>query len=428
LISKKREQIRISFRFLLLGLFAVLILGFFVGACLLDIRALRSFTPLTVPSAAAPEFKLMAEAWDTIQKVYVDRAAIKPRTMGYGAISGMVDALGDTGHSTFLSPEDRKEQHNFTEGRLKGVGLEIRMKAGQVVIVAPLDGSPAQGAGLRPGDVILKVDGQEISGLSLPEVVKRISGPPGTRVSLVVLDPHNSRMRTIDLIRASIVIHNVTWHRLPDSGAAHVRISGFSQGVTKDLRQALTEIKEENLVGLILDLRNNPGGLLDEAVGTASQFLKGGNVLITKDAEGQEKPVSVSGEGVAIEIPMVVLVNEGTASAAEILAGALQDAHRATLVGEKTFGTGTVLQEFPLSDGSALLLATEEWLRPSGKAIWHRGITPNMEVSLSLEVFPLLPETEKGLTMAEVQASRDAQLLRAIEILGEGQFPDRLRR
>jgi carboxyl-terminal processing protease len=161
------------------------------------------------------------------------------------------------------------------------------------------------------------------------------------------------------------------------------------------LRKTLTEIKEERLAGLILDLRNNPGGLLDESVSTASQFSKAGNVLIIKDAEGRERPVPVGGKGLGLDIPMVVLVNQGTVSAAEILAGALQDAHRATLVGEKTFGTGTVLQEFPLSDGSALLLATEEWLRPNGRAIWHKGITPNMEVSLSQECFPCFLKRNK---------------------------------
>ena len=425
IVSGKKRQTGVSFRFLLLGLAAALITGLFVGACLTDIKALSSFTPLSVPTDAAPEFRLMAEAWTTIRKVYVDRSAIKPNTMGYGAISGMVDALGDTGHSTFLSPDMLKEQHNFTEGRLKGVGLEIRMKAGQVVIVAPLDGSPAQAAGLRPGEVILKVDGREIGGLSLIEVVKLISGPPGSPISVVVLNPQNGRTRRVDLTRASIVIHNVTWHRLPASELAHVRISGFSQGVTKDLKKALTEIGEENLAGLILDLRSNPGGLLDEAIGTASQFLKTGNVLITRDAAGRETPVPVRGDGIAFDVPMVALVNQGTASAAEILAGALQDAHRAPLVGEKTFGTGTVLQEFALSDGSALLLATEEWLRPNGKAIWHKGIVPNVEVPLPDEVFPLLPETEKGLTMAEVKASGDAQLLKAVEMLREGRVRDR---
>jgi carboxyl-terminal processing protease len=186
----------------------------------------------------------------------------------------------------------------------------------------------------------------------------------------------------------------------------------------------LADIQQQGLTGLILDLRNDPGGLLEEAVGTASQFLKGGNVLLEKDAQGQTTPVAVQSGGVAPDIPMVVLVNSGTASAAEIVAGALQDAHRVTLVGETTFGTGTVLGEFRLSDGSALLLATEEWLTPSGRVIWHQGISPDVMVPLPLDVAPLHPRVERDMTPAQLQSSGDVQLLRALDLLtGSGGVP-----
>ena len=220
-----------------------------------------------------------------------------------------------------------------------------------------MDGSPAQKAGLRPSDIILKVDGESVAGLPLDQVVSRILGPAGTSVVLTIMDPDTGRTRDVTIVRAHIKIQNVTWQRLPGTTVAHVRIAAFSQGVTEDLRGALEDI------------------------------------------------------------PLVVLINGGTASAAEIVAGALQDAQRATLVGETTFGTGTVLNEFRLSDGSALLLATEEWLTPGGRVIWHQGISPDKMVSLSSGVAPLLPEAEREMTAAQLQASEDAQLLQALELL-----------
>ena len=209
----------------------------------------------------------------------------------------------------------------------------------------------------------------------------------------------------------------MTWHRFPGPPVAHLRVASFSKGVAGDLRKALIGIKQSGASRLILDLRNNPGGLFDEAVSTASQFLTGGNVVLERNATGKIAPVPVESGGLALALPLVVLINGGTASGAEIVAGALQDAHRADLLGEKTFGTGTVLQAFPLSDGSALMLAIEEWLTPDGHVIWHQGIIPNMVVSLPPDVTPLIPEREKGMTVAELRASGDGQLLRALDFL-----------
>jgi carboxyl-terminal processing protease len=209
----------------------------------------------------------------------------------------------------------------------------------------------------------------------------------------------------------------VIWQRLPGTTVAHVRIAAFSQGVSQDLQKALSDIRQQGMTGILLDLRNDPGGLLDEATNTASQFLNSGNVLEEKNAQGQVQPVPVKPKGTVTSVPMVILINGGTASAAEIVAGALQDAHRATLVGETTFGTGTVLEEFRLSDGSALLLATEEWLTPNGRVIWHQGIAPDVAVSLPAGVESLFPEAEREMTTAQLQASGDEQLLRALNLL-----------
>jgi carboxyl-terminal processing protease len=392
-----------------------------IGGAILGCHLLIAFAPNTVPPDAESNFRLMAEAWNTIQRVYVDRNSVKPKRMTYGAISGMVGALGDTEHSRFLTPEMVKQERNLTKGKLEGIGAEVQMKNGQLVIVAPIDGSPAQRARLKPGDVIQKVDGKEVSGLPLDQAVDLILGPAGSAVKLTILDPHTGQTRDITVIRARVTLHNVTWKQLPGTTVAHLRLVTFSKGVTKELREALFTIQREKLTGLILDLRNNPGGLYDEAVSTASQFLKSGNVLLEKNALDKIRPVPVELGGAATALPMVVLINGGTSSGAEIVVGALQDAHRAKLIGEKTFGTGTVLETFSLSDGSALMLAIEEWLTPDGHVIWHRGITPDFVVPLPPEVTPLLPVTERELTAEKLKESGDVQLLRAVDLLLQGE-------
>jgi carboxyl-terminal processing protease len=367
--------------------------------------------------AAGPNLQLMTEAWDVIQKNYVDHAAAQPQQLTYGAVGGMVDALGDTGHSRFLSPEMVKAEHNMTQGQFEGIGVEVQTKGNHLVVVAPIDGTPAQKAGLRPGDVILKVNGEDISSLPLEQAISLILGPAGTSVTLTISSPESGQTREVTLTRARIALHNVTWTQLPGTTIAHVRIAAFSQGVSKELAQALEDIRQQGMTGVVLDLRNDPGGLLDEAIGVTSQFLGSGNVLLEKNARGEVKPVPVKSGGVATDMPLVVLINGGTASAAEITVGALQDAHRAELVGETTFGTGTVLNEFGLSDGSALLLATEEWLTPAERVIWHRGISPDVQVGLAQTVTPLTPEAEKEMTPTQWRDAHDDQLQRGLDLL-----------
>jgi carboxyl-terminal processing protease len=287
------------------------------------------------------------------------------------------------------------------------------------VVVAPIDGSPAQQAGVRPGDVILQVNGQSVSGLSLAQISSRISGEAGQPVALTVMNPRDKRKRKLNIARASIKLNNVSWRRLPGTDIAHVRIALFSDGEAGDLRKALLEIKRQGIHSIILDLRNNPGGALDEAIGTASQFLASGNVLWEKDGGGKFTPIPVQPGGAAPDLPMAVLINGGSASDSEIVAGALHDTRRAVLIGERTYGTGTVLSEFPLADGSTLLLAVEEWLTPSKRSFWHRGIEPDIRVAQPPETPILRPATERELTGSELRASSDAQLLRAIACLTE---------
>jgi carboxyl-terminal processing protease len=261
----------------------------------------------------------------------------------------------------------------------------------------------------------MSVDGKDIAGLPLNEVVHQISGPVGTSVALELLNPKTQRLHNVNIVRADITINDVSWRRIPGTEVADVRIGAFDDHMSEDLRAALREIQQQKLKGLILDLRSNPGGVLDEAVRVASQFMPGGNVLLVRSARGTITPMAVEPGGLATNMPMAVLINRGSASAAEIVAGALGATHRAELIGETTFGTGTVLNEFPLSGGSAMLLAVDEWLTPDGQSFWHKGISPQIEVSLPQDVQPLLPAAMAGMTPEELQSSDDKQLLRALE-------------
>jgi carboxyl-terminal processing protease len=373
-----------------------------------------------------PDFKLMNQAWNTIQSKFVNRASLQSDELTYGAISGMVDALGDTGHSTFLTPAMVKDLKNMERGEFKGIGIEIQVKGSHVVVVAPIDGSPADRAGLRAGDIILKVSGQDVTDWPLARVAERITGRTGTKVNLTLQDPRTAIIRQVMVVRASVKMHEVTWEKIPGTSLAHLRLASFDNGVTKDLRATLHQILDANLNGVILDLRNNPGGLLDEAVGVASEFLAGGVVLQAKDGKGKISVVPVESGGIATNLPMVVLINEGSASAAEIVAGALQDNHRADLIGQTSFGTGTVLQEFRLSDGSALLLAVEEWLTPNGQSFWHKGVTPDFPVALPVDRSPVFPGAERHMSSEELQSSDDRQLLDAIKIVSRLTRPENI--
>ncbi|MGA7981249.1 MAG: S41 family peptidase [Chromatiaceae bacterium] len=355
----------------------------------------------------------MALAWNLIDARYVDRQAIKPDKMTYGAISGMVDALGDTGHSSFLTPEMVGLAQDVSTGNFAGIGAEIGVKKGQVVIVSPIDGTPASRAGLRPGDAILKVDGQTVVSLSLADVVGRIRGPVGTPVTLQILSPNAERPKEVTLVRAEIPIDTVHWAMIPGTRQADVRISSFSKGTTSALSTALAQAKQAGTTGVVLDLRDDPGGLLEEAIGVTSLLVAQGNVLEDRDRAGKITPVPVEPDRQLWRGPVAVLINGGTASAAEIVAGALRDNRKSALIGEKTFGTGTVLQQFPLPDGSALLLAVGEWLTPAGESFWHKGLEPTIKVALAEDTLPLTPVAMRDLTPGELRKSHDGQLLAA---------------
>jgi carboxyl-terminal processing protease len=370
------------------------------------------------PDAGKVDTTLIDQAAQIIRQHYADRDTLNKTNLTYGALTGMVDALGDTGHSRFMTPEMVVSENRSLSGEFDGIGALLNVNdQGNPVILAPFDNSPAQKAGLKPGDIIMAVDGVDVSHATLTDVVNRVIGPAGTQVTLTIRDPNTQQDRDVTITRAKIVVQNVTWQMLPGTNIAHIRIAQFSQNVDKDLIKAVNDAQAQGAKGILLDLRNNPGGLLDEAINVISQFISEGYALQIKDANGKVTNVPLKRGGVATDIPMVVLINQGSASAAEITAGALQDYQRATLVGETTFGTGTVLNQFSLPDGSAILLATELWLTPKGRVIWHQGIAPDVTVKLANNVTPSIPETERNMTAQDLQNTPDTQLKQGVELL-----------
>lgn len=423
---------RLMKAFAILMLLAMFAAGGFAAGVLVD----RNFlSPAASPAAGTVTGKesaadadsnspirleLIREAFDTIQENYADRETLEETDLTYGAISGMVDSLGDTGHSRFLSPEMVASEARSIEGEYEGIGALLNVNdAGNPIILAPMDNSPALKAGLMPGDIILAVDGEDVSQATLNEVVRRVLGPAGTQVTLTIYTPSTGEERDVTITRAKIVIKNVTWQMLPGTKVAHIRIASYSKNVSDDLKKAIREAKDQDAQGILLDLRNNPGGLLNEATEVIGQFIKNGTALKVKDARGNIREIPAARNGIATDIPLVVLINQGSASASEITAGALQDYNRATLVGETTFGTGTVLNQFSLSDGSAMLLATELWLTPNERVIWHQGIEPDVEAILPPAVAPSLPESERELTEEGLKNLEDTQLLKGLEVLLE---------
>ncbi len=373
----------------------------------------------TEPPALETQFSVFWQAWNLVQEHFVDRKAVDPRTMTYGAIEGMLSSLGDPGHTRFLTPNEAAMQSSDMSGQFQGIGAELGQKDGMLIVVAPLDGSPAQKAGVQAGDALMAVNGQQVAGMTLDQVVRLVRGPEGTKVTLTVVHPSSTSTTDITIVRANIEVHPVSWAMIPGTKVADLRVSQFSANTNRDLLAAIKGIRAAGATAMVVDVRSNTGGLLDQCISVTSQFLSGGNVLIEQDAQGNRKAQPVQPGGQATDIPMVVLINRGTASAAEIFAGAIQDANRAKLVGETTFGTGTVLSSYQLSDGSAVLLGTSEWLTPKGRQIWKHGIEPDVTVTLPANATALTPANVPNMTPDQIRASTDTQMLKALELLGQ---------
>jgi carboxyl-terminal processing protease len=329
----------------------------------------------------------------------------------------MIKALGDEGHTTFLAPEDLERQRTDISGKFSGIGALLGVKDSLPIIIAPFDGSPADLAGVAAGDIIMEVDGEDVTAWSLNDIVDNIRGTEGTEVVLTLLRPEEGESLEIPITRGEITVPAATWAMLPGTDVASIRLSQFSANAEEELVAAIHEAEAAGASSLIVDVRNNPGGLLEQAIRVTSQFLEDGYVLQQEDAQGNRKPYPVKPGGLATDIPMVVLINRGSASSAEIFAGAIQDHERGTIVGETTFGTGTVLQPFVLDDGSGLMLGTSQWLTADGRLIRKQGIDPDITVELPMTTDLLQPREVQDLTATDLLEIEDAQMLKALELL-----------
>jgi carboxyl-terminal processing protease len=376
------------------------------------------FQPNVVRADDQPaEFETFWQAWGIVHRYFVDRDALDATRLTHGAIRGMVAALGDEGHTSFLTPEDVAQRQVGITGSYSGIGAQLGVQDGLPIIVAPFDGSPAEAAGVKAGDIIIEVNGEDVTSWSLDDIVEQIRGEAGTEVELTVIRPDEGISYDFTIVRGEINSPNATWAMVPGTQVALIRLSQFSADATDELTEAIQEAEAAGATSLIMDVRNNPGGLLRQAVSITSQFLTGGNVLQQEDADGKREVYPVQPDGIATDIPMVVLINRGSASSSEIFAGALQDYERAVVVGETTFGTGTVLQPFRLDDGSALMLGTSQWLTAEGRLIRKQGIAPDVEVEVPIGTRLLSPGVVATMTVEELLESQDTQLLKALEAL-----------
>jgi len=366
--------------------------------------------------------RIFTDALRIIKQNYVEQVSMKD--LIYGALNGMTKSLDP--FSSFFTPKQYESFRQETEGEFGGVGIEIGMEKGRPIVISPIEGTPAFRAGIKPGDVILEIDGEDTSNMSLIDVVQRIRGKVGTKVQLTIQRKGMEKPMKIELERALIKIESVRWTTLGDVG--YIKLSQFNENVSVQVERALKELTSRRVKGIILDLRNDPGGLLSEAVNVADLFLPEGKLVVyTRSRKGEtqkyfarRKPV------VPDDLPVVVLMNKGSASASEIVAGALQDYKRAIIVGEKSFGKGSVQNIIPLEDGSALKLTVAYYYTPLGRLIHNRGIVPDVQVAMDEKQEEALREAIRqkkleGKSGLILLPEKDPQLSKAIELIRSGQ-------
>lgn len=376
------------------------------------------------PPTATIDFSLFWDVWQRLFRYYIDRASMDPQKMVWGAISGMVNSLGDP-YTAFLPPKENTEFKQDLGGAFEGIGAQLGMRDNRVIVVAPLKGNPAEKAGIKAGDYILKVDDEDTTGWTVAAAVAKIRGQRGTTVKLNILHVNSQKPVDITITRDTIVVPSVdTWVKAAKditeiSGVpafaqvsqkagkiAYLRLSRFGDRTNGEWEQAVSDmlaaqVADGGLKGMIFDLRNNPGGYLEGAVFIASEFLKSGTVVSQVNSDTTKQDYPVMRQGRLLTIPLVVLINKGSASASEIVAGALRDFHRATLVGETSFGKGSVQTPFDVAQGAGLHITTGKWLLPSGSWIHKIGVKPDVEVIMD----------------PSADATADAQLAKAVELL-----------
>jgi carboxyl-terminal processing protease len=342
------------------------------------------------------DLKVFTEALSALQRNYVE--PVDTKKISHGAIKGMLNALD--AHSDFMPADVYKEMQIDTKGEFGGLGIQIGSKNGRLVVIAPIEGTPAERAGIKSGDFILKVDDAFLTkDMSLMDAVNKMRGVSGTQVSLTIQREPEPEPRVFKLTREIIQIKSVK-SKLLEPGIGHVRVTQFQEQTAADLEKELAKLKEEKIESLVLDLRNNPGGLLTAAIDVTEMFLPPGKVVVSvRGREGQKEQqyLSERSRSAMTDIPMIVLVNEGSASASEIVSGAVQDWGRALILGTQTFGKGSVQTILPLSDGSALRLTTARYYTPNGRSIQNTGVTPDIVVKPAQTKNPLMVIREKDL-------------------------------
>ncbi|TSC89391.1 MAG: Uncharacterized protein G01um10145_548 [Microgenomates group bacterium Gr01-1014_5] len=328
------------------------------------------------------DFNLFWEVWDRLEGSYFDKSKVDKAKMVYGAISGMVSAVGDP-YTVFLPPEEQKRTKEDLGGEFEGVGIQIGFKGTQLAVIAPLEGTPAFKADVKAGDYIVGIKDKNKNlelgtvGVSLPDAVNAIRGPAGTAVALILTREGVDKPFEVEIVREKIDVPSVILTK--EGEISHLKLLKFGDQTDGEWDKAIANIKKQNPKGLILDLRNNPGGYLNGAVTVAGEFITRGNAVLREDSKGTRTGIAVNGKGQLINTPLVVLVNKGSASASEIVAGALKDYGRAKIVGTKTFGKGTIQESIDLGE-AGIHITTERWLTPNGTWVNTVGLTPDVEV------------------------------------------------
>jgi len=352
--------------------------------------------------AESVDFSLFWKVWDTLKEKYVDSSQLDSKKLFYGSIKGMMQATGDP-YTAFLDPEENKEFNEDITGRFEGIGAELGIKNKILTVIAPLEDSPAEKSGLRAGDKIIKIDGETAAEISIDEAVDKIRGPKGTKVKLTVFRNGDAEAREIEITREIINVKSVKFE-LKEDNIAYFKIIKFGEETDKEFSLAVKRALSRGAKKVILDMRNNPGGYLDAAVNIAGKMISKGNiVVIEENSRGEQEKIYAKGGDVLSRMDTVILINVGSASASEILAGALRENRdNVTVVGETSYGKGSVQEFINLPQGTAAKITVSKWLTPKGEQINEKGIKPDIEVELTYEDF---------------ENDRDPQLEKALEIL-----------
>lgn len=391
----------------------IVLLSFLAGWQLghrdLEVKWLNYRPTISIENKEPPQnikidFQLFWDTWDLLSRSYIDKQSLDATKMFYGAISGMVSSLGDP-YTVFLPPEEQKTSKEELNGAFEGVGIQLGFnKDKRLVVVTPLVGTPAEKAGIKPQDMIVKINDKETINMTLPEAVKLIRGPKGTEVTLTILREDETETRDYTLSRDTILVKSVevTFKEEGGKRLAVIKLSRFGERTKEEWNEGVAKVLTEGADGIVLDLRNNPGGFLEGAVFISSEFLDGGDVVLQENSEEERTSFKVQRVGKLTQIPLIVLINKGSASASEIVAGALQDRRGVKLVGEKSFGKGTIQEAEDLAGGAGIHITIAKWLTPNGRWVNKtNGLEPDIKIEMDKEDVTKDPQLDKALELLE---------------------------